>query len=76
MPERAAQTHDERGSFDRFAELSASFVSRAVFFATAFVVVLVWMPLILVFESIDTWQLVLNTVTWLSLSSSCPATEH
>ena len=63
MPERAAQTHDERGRFDRFAELSASFVSRAVFFATAFVVVLVWMPLILVFESIDTWQLVLNTVT-------------
>src|SRR5215218_4260441 len=63
MLERPTQIRDERSRFDRFAELSASFVSRAVFFTAAFAVVVVWMPLILVFESIDTWQLVLNTVT-------------
>jgi low affinity Fe/Cu permease len=63
MQERPSQIGDERSWFDRFAELSASFVSRAVFFTAAFVVVLVWMPLIVVFESVDTWQLVLNTVT-------------
>jgi low affinity Fe/Cu permease len=52
-----------RARFDRFAEISAAFVGRAVFFATAVVVVLLWMPLILVFESVDTWQLVINTAT-------------
>ena len=63
MQERPTQIGDERSWFDRFAELSASFVSRAVFFTGAFVVVVVWMPLIVVFESVDTWQLVLNTMT-------------
>jgi low affinity Fe/Cu permease len=63
MLERPTQIGDERSRFDRFAELAASFVSRAVFFTVAFAIVVVWMPLILVFESVDTWQLVLNTVT-------------
>ena len=63
MQERPSQIGDERSRFDRFAELSASFVGRAVFFTAAFAVVVIWMPLILVFESIDTWQLVLNTMT-------------
>jgi low affinity Fe/Cu permease len=63
MIERPSDIGQERGRFDRFAELSASFVGRAAFFATAVVLVVLWLPLILVFESIDTWQLVLNTVT-------------
>ena len=63
MQERPSQIGDERSRFDRFAELSASIVSRAVFFTAAFAVVVIWMPLIAVFESIDTWQLVLNTLT-------------
>jgi low affinity Fe/Cu permease len=63
MLERPTQIGQERGRFDRFAELSASFVGRAVFFTSAVVLVVLWVPLILVFESIDTWQLVLNTVT-------------
>jgi low affinity Fe/Cu permease len=63
MQERPSQIGDERSRFDRFAELSASYVSRAVFFTAAFAVVVIWMPLIVVFESVDTWQLVLNTAT-------------
>jgi low affinity Fe/Cu permease len=49
--------------FDRVAEVTASFVSRAAFFAISPVVVLLWIPLIAVFESVDTWQLVINTAT-------------
>jgi hypothetical protein len=61
--ERPSRIGQERGRFDRFAELSAAFVGRAAFFTTAVVLVILWMPLIVVFESVDTWQLVLNTVT-------------
>jgi low affinity Fe/Cu permease len=63
MLERPTQIGQQRGRFDRFAELSAPFVGRVTFFTTAVVLVVLWMPLILVFESIDTWQLVLNTAT-------------
>jgi low affinity Fe/Cu permease len=63
MIERPSRIGQERGRFDHFAELSASFVGRAAFFTTSVVLVVLWIPLILVFESIDTWQLVLNTVT-------------
>jgi low affinity Fe/Cu permease len=63
MLERPTQIGHERARFDHFAEVSASLVGRAAFFTAALVVVLLWMPLILVFESVDTWQLVLNTAT-------------
>ena len=33
------------------------------FFTAAVALVLLWIPLIFVFQSVDTWQLVLNTVT-------------
>lgn len=51
-----------RGWFDRFAEASASFVSRAAFFAIAVLLTAIWLPTIFLFNSIDTWQLVINTV--------------
>jgi low affinity Fe/Cu permease len=63
MTDRTTSDGEARSRFDRFAEFSAAFVSRAVFFTAAFAIVVVWMPLIVVFESIDTWQLVLNTMT-------------
>jgi low affinity Fe/Cu permease len=63
MIERPTQIGRERGRFDRFAEVSAAFVGRAAFFTAALVIVVLWIPLIVVFESIDTWQLVLNTAT-------------
>ena len=63
MFERPTHIGQERTRFDRFAEVSAALVGRAAFFTAAVVLVLLWLPLIVVFRSIDTWQLVLNTVT-------------
>lgn len=63
MLERPTQIGQERSRFDRFAEISAGVVGRAAFFTAAVVLVLLWLPLIVVFKSVDTWQLVLNTVT-------------
>jgi low affinity Fe/Cu permease len=63
MLERPTGMGEQRGRFDRLAEFSAGFVGRAAFFATAVAVVVLWMPLIVVFESVDTWQLVINTAT-------------
>jgi low affinity Fe/Cu permease len=49
--------------FDRYAEAVSRFVSQGVFFAAAVVVVLLWFPTLLFIDSIDTWQLVINTLT-------------
>jgi low affinity Fe/Cu permease len=49
--------------FDRFAEAVSRRVSQGVFFTAAVVVVLLWFPTILFISSIDTWQLVINTLT-------------
>jgi low affinity Fe/Cu permease len=49
--------------FDRLAEGASRFVSRAGFFTVSLVVVVIWMPTIIVFDSVDTWQLVINTMT-------------
>jgi low affinity Fe/Cu permease len=51
------------GRFDRLAESASRFVSEAAFFIICTVLVIVWVPTIFVFQSVDTWQLVLNTVT-------------
>jgi low affinity Fe/Cu permease len=52
-----------RHAFDRFAERASRFVSKGLFFTIAVVVVAVWMPTIFIFQSVDTWQLVINTLT-------------
>ncbi|MBC7301006.1 MAG: low affinity iron permease family protein [Nocardia sp.] len=49
--------------FDRFATAAATFASKAWFFAACLAMVLVWAPSVLVFPSVDTWQLVINTAT-------------
>jgi hypothetical protein len=49
--------------FDRFAGHASAVVSRAPFFSFCVVLVLVWLPSYLVFRNIDTWQLVINTIT-------------
>jgi low affinity Fe/Cu permease len=51
------------GWFDRFATLVARFTSRAWFFAFCVLLVVVWAPSILIFRDIDTWQLIINTLT-------------
>jgi hypothetical protein len=50
---RRRPTHigQERGRFDRFAEISAARVGRAAFFTAAVVLVALWLPLIVVFRS-------------------------
>ena len=52
-----------RAPFDRFAESASQFVSRGLFFTIAVAVVVIWMPTIFLFESVDTWQLIINTLT-------------
>ncbi len=52
-----------RHPFDRFAEAASQFVSRGLFFTISVVVVAIWMPTIFLFHSIDTWQLIINTLT-------------
>jgi low affinity Fe/Cu permease len=66
VPGQAGEIAEPRTSFDRFAEATSRFVSQAAFFVIAVILVIlviVWVPTIAVFQSVDTWQLVLNTVT-------------
>jgi low affinity Fe/Cu permease len=60
---RPAQPEQPVNRFDRFAEAISQFVSRGWFFTAAVVVVLLWFPTLLLIPSIDTWQLVINTLT-------------
>lgn len=49
--------------FDRFADRANTVVSRAPFFAFCVLLVIVWLPSYFLFGSIDTWQLIINTIT-------------
>src|SRR4051794_39698782 len=49
--------------FDRFAEACSRFAASGPFFLLSVVVVLLWLPTIALFASVDTWQLVINTAT-------------
>jgi low affinity iron permease len=51
------------GFFDRFAGHAADIASRAPFFAFCVLLVVIWAPSYFVFQSIDTWQLIINTAT-------------
>lgn len=56
-------TNHPAGRFDRFAERASQFVSKGAFFIISLLFVVIWIPTIAMFHSIDTWQLVINTVT-------------
>ena len=49
--------------FDRFAEAASEFASHAVFFLACVLLVVLWVPSYFVFQSLNTWQLVINTAT-------------
>ena len=49
--------------FDRFANAASHVVSRAWFFAFCVLLVLIWAPSYFAFGSVDTWQLIINTLT-------------
>jgi hypothetical protein len=51
------------GVFDRFAGWSSKIASRAAFFTFCVLLVIVWAPTIFLLQSVDTWQLIINTVT-------------
>jgi low affinity Fe/Cu permease len=52
-----------RTGFDRFAEAVSDIASGATFFAISAALVVLWLPTIVLFASVDTWQLVINTAT-------------
>jgi low affinity Fe/Cu permease len=60
---RRPEPNQKVDRFDRFAEAISQFVSRGSFFAASLIVVLIWIPTIFLIPSIDTWQLVINTLT-------------
>jgi low affinity Fe/Cu permease len=49
--------------FDRVATHADRFASRAWFFVLCVLLVVVWAPSFFLFGSVDTWQLIINTVT-------------
>lgn len=49
--------------FDRFASWVAAFTSKAWFFAFCVLLVLVWAPSYFLIQTLDTWQLIINTIT-------------
>jgi low affinity Fe/Cu permease len=51
------------GLFDRFAGQAAHVAGRAAFFAFCVILILVWAPTIFILKKVDTWQLIINTVT-------------
>ena len=51
------------GPFDRFAGISSKIASRATFFSLCVVLVVVWAPTYFLIGNVDTWQLIINTIT-------------
>ena len=63
MTEPTQELAHKKSFFDRFAGRASDFVSHAPFFVACVALCAIWAPTILIFGSIDTWQLVINTVT-------------
>src|SRR6266542_4472853 len=51
------------GPFDRFAGESSRIASSAVFFTLCVLLVLIWAPTYFLIRDVDTWQLIINTIT-------------
>lgn len=58
-----SEVSERLSPFDRFASAADHVVSGAWFFAFCVVLVVVWLPTFFVIRNIDTWQLIINTVT-------------
>ncbi|WP_308283176.1 low affinity iron permease family protein [Pseudonocardia nigra] len=54
---------DSVSVFDRLATRANGFVSRAWFFSLCLLMVVLWAPSFLLIGNIDTWQLIINTLT-------------
>jgi hypothetical protein len=53
----------EVSAFDRFAGAASVVASRATFFAFCVLVVVLWLPSYFLLQDLDTWQLIINTLT-------------
>jgi low affinity Fe/Cu permease len=62
MPSEA-RSGKGKNVFDRFADMVSHFTSKAWFFALCVLIVLLWAPSFFLFGSVDTWQLIINTLT-------------
>jgi low affinity Fe/Cu permease len=62
-PEMPSDISNDLGFFDRFAGVASKFVSRAPFFALCVALVAVWAPTYFLMKDVDTWQLIINTIT-------------
>src|SRR5450759_1115840 len=60
MPSEVSQ---RVGPFDLFAGWSSRIASRAAFFSFCVLLVVVWAPTFFLLRDVDTWQLIINTVT-------------
>jgi low affinity Fe/Cu permease len=55
--------NEQPSLFDRFAEHAAKVVARAPFFCFCVLLIVLWLPSFFLFPNVDTWQLIINTVT-------------
>jgi len=62
-PAMPSDVTPEVSLFDRFATLASRFVSRAWFFSVCVALVVLWAPSYFLFEDVNTWQLIINTLT-------------
>jgi low affinity Fe/Cu permease len=54
---------DGRSLFDRFAGWAADFAGHATFFIGCLLLVVLWAPSYFLLQDLNTWQLIINTVT-------------
>lgn len=57
------EVNDDLSIFDRFADSASRLVSKAPFFASCVLLVVIWAPSYFVVGDLDTWQLIINTAT-------------
>jgi low affinity Fe/Cu permease len=62
-PHMPSDVTPELSPFDRFATTAAHFASRPWFFAFCVLLVVLWAPTYFLVGTVDTWQLIINTVT-------------
>lgn len=61
-PHRPSEVDADLSAFDRFAGAASAAASRAPFFAFCVALIVLWAPGILLLK-LDTWQLIINTLT-------------
>jgi hypothetical protein len=60
---RPSEISEHLSVFDRFASVTSKLAAGAWFFALCVLLVVIWAPSYFVFRSLNTWQLVINTLT-------------